>query len=241
MAKTVYWAPWGPPQKYSESFLGYTDPVNVFTDTMRFTNKENKLDNFFSCPAFVNSVKNTFLFKSPANCDVEFKEEFIINRASPNIIYDRDVLVFKNPSMLDSYTIRFAANWIFFSDDDLDIESRHPYLHQTQVSKYGYYVPGTMNIGAWFRPLEYAFQCWPGVNEFKVDQEDPLMYLKVNTNDPVIFKKFYLTPELFDLSMSCVRLKNYWRERNLKRLYNIFNASKIRNKILNEIKKNIMD
>jgi hypothetical protein len=98
-----------------------------------------------------------------------------------------------------------------------------------------------MNIGAWFRPLEYAFQCWPGVNEFKVDQEDPLMYLKVNTNDPVIFKKFYLTPELFDLSMSCVRLKNYWRERNLKRLYNIFNASKIRNKILNEIKKNIMD
>lgn len=241
MSKVVYWAPWDNPSCYAQRFLGYSEPINVLTDCLNKSNKDNKMDNFFSCPAFVNSVKNTFLFTSPGNCNVEFKEDYIIPKHSPNVPYDNNALVFKAPSMKNSYTIRFAAQWIFFSEDDLTIESQHPYLHKTQVSDYGFYVPGSMNISTWFRPLEYAFQCWEDVNKFKVSQNDPLMYVRFNTSENITLKKFYLTDELFNLSMSCVRLKDYWRERNLKKLYNIFEASKIRNKILKEIKLNIME
>lgn len=241
MSKIVYWAPWDFPNHYSKRFLGYSEPVNVFSDVLKTINKDNKTDNFFNCPAFVNSVKNTYLFTSPANCDVEFKENFIIAKNNPHIPYDQNSLVFKEPSMLDAYTIRFSAQWIFFSEDDLEIESQHPYLHKTQVSDYGFYVPGSMNISTWFRPLEYAFQCWEGQTKFKVSQNDPLMYVKFKTNERIILKKFYLTEDLYELSMSCVRLKDYWRERNLNNLYKIFNASKIRSKIIKEIKKNLME
>ena len=241
MSKVVYWAPWDNPNYYAQRFLGYSDPINVLSDRLQKTNKENKADNFFSCPAFVNFVKNTYLFTSPGNCDLEFKEDYIIPKNNTSVPYDNNAVVFKAPSMKNAYTIRFAAQWIFFSEDDLTIESQHPYLHKTQVSDYGFYVPGSMNISTWFRPLEYAFQCWEGVNKFKVSQNDPLMYVKFNTSENITLKKFYLTEELFNLSMSCVRLKDYWRERNLKKLYNIFEASKIRNKILKEIKQNIME
>ena len=120
------------------------------------------------------------------------------------------------------------------------MESMHPFMHNTPVSKYGFYVPGGFDISQWFRPLEYAFQMWENCNDFKISQNDPLMYVRFNTLEKVELKKFYLTPELFDLSMSCVRIKSYWRQRNLGKLYDIFTQSKIQKKIIEEIKKNLM-
>lgn len=238
--KTVYWAAWDQKDMLNEMFLGYSDPVNVLQDLQSNMNKKNKMDNFLNCPAFTNQYKNTFLFSSPTNIDVSLNNQYVRNNIPPHIPFNERTFVYKQPSLLNSQTVKAAANWIFFCEDSLVMESMHPFMHNTPVSKYGFYVPGGFDISQWFRPLEYAFQMWEGCNDFKISQNDPLMYIRFNTLEKVELKKFYLTPELFDLSMSCVRLKSYWRQRNLGKLYDIFTRSKIQKKIIEEIKKNLM-
>ena len=125
---------------------------------------------------------------------------------------------FLGPIDPSSFTINLGTNWIFFSEHNQEIETRHPFLHHSPISNYGYYVPGNMNISSWFRPLEYAFQGWPNVREFKVTQGDPLLYVNFPSDEKIVLKRFHLTEELFDASISCIRLKFYWREKNLKKL-----------------------
>jgi hypothetical protein len=240
MTKIVYWAPWDYPKLYSNIYLSYTDPTNLNEELAAKSNNDNKLDNFFRCPAFVNNIKNTYVFKSPANCDVEFKENYIVNKMPDSVPWEQHILQFKQPSMYNAYTVKFNAHWIFFSEDELEIDATPPYLHNSQVSNHGYYVPGSFDISSWFRPLEYAFQLKEQHNQFKVRQDDPLLYIRFKTQEPVKLKKFYLTESLFNHSMSCIKLKIYRRERNLKNLYGIFHKSKLRNMILSEIKENLV-
>jgi hypothetical protein len=73
-----------------------------------------------------------------------------------------------------------------------------------------------------------------------VGQGDPLMYVNFKTNEKVKLQKFFLTEELLSLSMSCVRLKNTWKQRNLNKLYDIFKGSKIKNQLIKKIKENLI-
>ena len=87
--KTVYWAPWDFKEMYSEMFLGYTDPINVFNDLNKKINKENKMDNFLNCPAFVNISKNTFMFTSPTNVDLTFIDGHIRNNFPEHVPFNQ--------------------------------------------------------------------------------------------------------------------------------------------------------
>lgn len=242
MSQTVYYSPWNDSAGLRAAMLlAFQPPVSVLTDMTKKIQRENNRDNFINCPAFINSIKNTFLLSSPTNCAVEVHGNTIIDTAAEKQMLGYLAPTLKAPSMLDSYTINLGTNWIFFSEHDQEIETRHPFLHHSPISNYGYYVPGNMNISSWFRPLEYAFQSWPNVQEFKVTQGDPLLYVNFPNDEKIVLKRFHLTEELFDASISCIRLKFYWREKNLKKLYNIFRASKIHKHIIREIKKNIME
>jgi hypothetical protein len=240
MAITVYWSPFGEMADYSKHFLSYKDPVKVLDSLKPFKNTENKMDNFFNCPAFVNSVKNAYMFTSPSDADITFSGNQIINNLSRDQLYDRATVEPKQPSMQNALSIRYNANWIMFAEEPVYIHSTPAYLHTSAVNDCGFYVPGTFDISSWFRPFEYAFQMWDGQTRFKTVQDDPLLYVNFLTDEPIILKKFYLTDELYRLSMSCVRLKNYRREKNLFKLYEIFKASKIRSRILKEIKSNLL-
>jgi hypothetical protein len=73
MTITVYYAVWGDPKLYGNSFLSYRDPYRLLEDTKSKKNVENKGDNFLLCPAFVNSIKNTYVFSSPLDIDCTFE------------------------------------------------------------------------------------------------------------------------------------------------------------------------
>jgi hypothetical protein len=238
--KTVYWAPWGNPDSYSEFFLSYDEPVRLPEDLKIRHNKENTSDNYFRCPAFVDSIKNTFLVNSPTSVNITIGDGYLRNNLPPDYSYDQRLFAVKQASCKNAHTIRYYANWIFFTEESLLIHSTPPYMHKTPVNNSGYYVPGSFDISQWFRPLEYAYQMWDNVDTFSVRANDPLMYVNFLTDEKVELKKFYLTKELYDLSMSCVRLKTYRRDRVLSKLYNIFSNSGIKSRILKEIKNNLI-
>jgi len=240
MTKIVYWAPWAFPEVYPEQYLSYADPVLLNEDLRPDVNNENKTDNFFMCPAYVNTLRNIFTIKSPSNCDVEFTNTHVVNHLPDTIPFNKNMLQLKMPSVKDSFTVKFSVGWIFFAEEELELESLPPYLHNTKLSQQGYYVPGSYDISSWFRPLEYAFQLHKGTNRFSVRQDDPLLYVKFKTKSPIELKKFYLTETLYKYSMSCVKLKMYRKEKNLKNLYGIFHETKFRDMVLKEIKKNLV-
>lgn len=237
MSITVYWAPWGSLETYSKQFLSYMDPVKVLDDLAVQNNTNNKHDNFFKCPAFINSIKNTYMFTSPSSSDVTFAGSQVFNNLHSHAPYLTGA---KAESMTNALTVKYDANWVFFCEEPLYIHSTPPFLHKTMVTDYGFYVPGTYDISQWFRPLEYAFQLWEGQTRFKTSQDEPLLYVNFLTDQPIKLQKFYMTEEIYNLSMSCVRLKDYRREKNLFKLYDIFKSSRIKTQILKEIKNNLL-
>jgi len=241
MSITVYWAPWGEQDHYADQFLSYQDPERLLDSIKQFKNEQNQLDNFLNCPAFTNSIKNTYMFKAPTNVNIRFTDKELINRLDPNKPFDPTIIRPKSPSLIGAATVQYKPSWVFFCEESLLLQSTPPYMHLHPMSSQGFMVPGSFDISNWFRPVESAIQLWPNRNEFQVDQDDPLLYVNFVSDQTVKLKKFYLTEEAYKIGMSCVRLKGYRYERSLSKLYNIFRAGKLKNKLLDEIKNNLLD
>ena len=114
-------------------------------------------------------------------------------------------------------------------------------MHNTEMSKTAYYVPGQYDISSWFIPVEGAFQLFPGKNTFTSKENEPLIYVNFLTDEKINLQKFYLTPSLIEHSISCTHLKHYKKFTALNSLYKTFHKSKLRNRVLTEIKQNLLE
>lgn len=238
----IYWAPWHHPSVYSERHLSYKKkPYWLIEEFNQKNNTSNKVDNFYKCPAFVNLVKNTLVLSNTSNIDINITADgTIVNNDNEEKSHAPGLFSIKSPSEVNARTVNYSCNWIFFADKPVDIVSSPAYMHNTGLPACGYYVPGTFDISKWFRPLEFAFQMWPGSTKFKMAEDDPLMYVKFNTEEKINLQEFYMTPEIYSISNSCVSLKNFSRVKALNKLYEVFRGSGMREKLLTEIQKNII-
>jgi hypothetical protein len=241
MSVTVYWSPWGEQEQYASRFLSYQTPDRLVDGLKQFRNEENRMDNFLMCPAFNNSIKNTFVFRAPTDVNIRFTAREMFNHLDPNRPFDPETIKPKAPSLINSTTVQYKPSWVFFCEETMLMQTSPPYMHQHTVAKHGYIVPGSFDISNWFRPVESAIQLWPNQNEVQINQDDPLLYVNFINSQPVKLQKFYLTNELYDIGMSCVNLKGYRFERSLSKLYNIFQSSRLKNKLLDGIKNNLLD
>jgi hypothetical protein len=105
----------------------------------------------------------------------------------------------------------------------------------------GYYIGGSMDIGQWFRPIEGATQLNPNVNTVSFKRNDPIAYVKFQTEEPVQLKRFYMTKEIEELSWGCIKYKKYEPRRTLPFLYDKFNKRGLNKIITREIEKNVVD
>ena len=103
------------------------------------------------------------------------------------------------------------------------------------------YVPGTYDISKWFRPVEFAFQLWPGVNEFKSVENEPLMYMKFNTEEKIKLHQFKLTDEINGYAKGCMAMKKFSKIKALNSLYDVFLGNKYNKELLELIKKNVIE
>ena len=237
----VYWSPWADLDMYPEYQMAFDEPQSVLSSYKDRINHTNQGDNFFKCPAFLDSVKNMYSLNAP--WDVDFAvlpNGEIIDQSTRKAASLAHLYHVKNPSMYGAGTVNVFANWIMFSDEPVTIQTSPAYLHKTSVTNTGFYVPGKYDISQWFRPIEAAFQLWPMANSLKCGLGEPMLYVNFLTNEPIEFKRFYMTPEIHELSMACVKFKQYQTIKNLDRLYAIFTRNSLRNKLLTAIKDNLI-
>lgn len=235
--KTIYWSPFFPSEQYPSVQLMYETPDPLLQDLLPRRNKEANGDNWFQCHAFLSSVKNTFVLRVPF--DVAFGLDNELGVFPIGLTENIKFVAMKQPSVVDAYTFAVRGNWIFWSEDSLEMTTSPAHYHKPVFD--GYYIGGSFNINKWFRPIEGAIQLNKDINTVSLKRNDPVAYVKFVTEEPVELKRFYLTKELEELSWGCIRYKHYEAHRALPFLYDKFKRRGLDKIITREIKRNVVE
>ena len=234
----VYWAPNYTTEDIDWNML-YQEPVNLLEELKSNRDASSKEDNFLYCPAFKDFKKNTFVFKNNLKSEFYFDQYGKINAVGESYISASSQ---RANNIVGSRMIEMTLGWMVFSEESLIAEFTPPYFTHAPHSKYGCVVPGSFDIGSWFRPYNAEFNLWSGVDKFTLEQDDPIFYLKLNTDKNVILKRFTMTPELTELANSCITSpKVFGRFWTLPERYKVFKNSKTNEKILKLIKKQLTE
>jgi hypothetical protein len=237
--KTIYWSPFSTTERYPSVQLLYNTPDLLLSDLSSRRNKQANGDNWFQCHAFQGSIKNTFILRLPFEVAFGLDTDmgaFAIGQQHQN---NMEFVKIKQPSVLNAYTFAVRGNWIFWSEEPLTMITSPAHYHKPVFD--GYYIGGSMDIGKWFRPVEGAIQLNEGVNTVHIKRNDPIAYVRFDTQETVQLKRFYMTKELEELSWGCVEYKQHDPHRGLQYLYDKFTSRGLHNVITQEIKRNVVD
>jgi len=240
MAKTVYWAVSNVTNMSPVSKALYEQPEPL-TNHNTFLNfrAEHKHNNFKMCPAYLDHIHNTFKLKFPIDYDLTFDTQGVGNSQ-----YNEDFFnYFVSIRDFESRYFGFKVNLIFFTEDDLTMSLMPPYLESTKLATSVTSVPGTFNIGKWFRPIDYACFLNPGTNKLSIKKGDTFNYVKFHTQDKIEFVQFDYVEELENIQKDILRSKMILGSSSpkLDYFYKMFKNSRYKKKILNTIKHNILE
>lgn len=229
----VYWANFGLLNRLQRTNLIAEPPVRIMQTFHKEVTGTDSSSSYKACSGAKNLFQNTFVIKSPF--DVEAK---IVD----GIVYERNQLInLRTPTYQNSHSIDYDYHWIFFSEESVEIVQTPPYMHQTTASQYGTISSGSFDISQWFRSINATYNLHPGVDEFRIEKDEPVMYLDFRTKKRVLLKQFDLTIDLYNLSVAAADLKKFFPFEPLETLYNRFTRSNRHKKVMQEIRKNLLD
>lgn len=219
----------------------YPKPNILFKELRDKRNSEGYGDNFLFCPAVTDKFKKTLVFENamPSKYEYNFKNgQKIIDPISETYLAAESV---RDPSITTGPTIKFGMNYIFFADQPLDASFTPPYFHKPGYSKHGVVMPGEYNIGKWFRPYIFEVQMWDMAGEFEIGEE-PIFYVEFRTDKKIKFNYFNVTPALYHYAVSSIQVTSlFGKGQTLAERYLRFAKVGMREKILTEIKKNLIE
>jgi hypothetical protein len=235
--KTVYYASFAPPEFIGSHYMLFQEPDPLLQLIAKDRNKQNRYENYIDCPAFQNTVKNTFVVRNAIDMSLQINSNGIhstdINTPESASFWMR------KPSSRNLPVVNFHLNYIFFSND-LEITTTPAYLHDSEFQRKLTYIPGSYNIGKWFRPIEGAFELKSAVLDLQFKNNDPMYYIKFHTDEKINFVRFEFTSKLYQMSMGCMNYKKLKLHSSLLFLYNLFHKSLANKVIEREIKANIV-
>ncbi len=241
---TVYWSP-SPfnTDETSWNFL-YSSPISVLSDLNTIRDKSSK--NMFSCPAYTQSMKNVFVFKSTFSEKIELDETFFLPKEEyPYYHFGRSTVLLneQRPSSLNKYVnVIYNMGWLFFADQPVEARFTAPYYPTMSPAEGVMLSTGQFNIGEWYRDYHLDYHIPFGTKELNFEENQSLFYLEVRTDKKVVFKRYNLTIELRKLADECATSSViYGSNKPLLHRYNMFNKSLSPQRVLSYIKENIVE
>jgi hypothetical protein len=220
----------------------YPQPKTLFSELIKIRKNPKDQQSFFLCPAITSKFKKILVFKNSVNSSYQYgrsENGFYINPTSSSYIHTSCI---REESLINRPTFRASLSYLFFSDTPLDVFFTPPYFHETKYTKYGAAMPGEFNIGKWFRPYNFEFQTWSDSGEFHIEEDEPLFYAEFKTDRPIVFHRFILTSELEKYKTANSSSKTiFGKFQSLNEKYEKFKQVGYKEKILTEIKKNLID
>lgn len=192
----------------------------------------------FSCRAFLDFTKNTYIMKNPIDLNVRVEKQKILNYGNRNL---DSLYKIRSLQVENVYNFNYSLGYLFFSEDDIDVQVTSPFMHNSNFCKNGYIFPGKFNISKWFRSVNPALQFYDNSDKNIVSEKgDPLMYIKFNTEKNITLRKFFMCKELEDIMYATIQYKQYEPNRPLSYLYDKFEKAGLRKRTLKLIKENLI-
>jgi hypothetical protein len=246
---TIYWGSLSYDPNASSWAMLYRSPESL--NKVLRENKSNFSGGMFLCPATNDFAKNMFVFRSNLD-DIHILPT--ADLASMALLEPRGTfdlidtggkisLLKPRPSSFDGYiNLTYNMSWALFAEENVNVRFTPPYLPPFSPAQGAFLAAGEFDIGQWYRPynLDYHIPVTTETLEFKV--EDPFFYMEVKTNKKVEFKRYISSPKLEALALEAKDSPNqYGRLQSLKERYVMAKNSGIREQILTEIKKNLVE
>lgn len=242
---TVYWAP-SPyvAEETSWTYL-YPEPVNLLAELNKNKIKENK--NIFSCPSYIDAMKNVYILKSAINDTIKIPEELFNLELNnyPSVFNSGSKLITQviRPSSFNNHiNINYNLGWLMFADEPLEARFTAPYFPSVSPAENVILAAGQMDIGQWYRDYTIDYHVPIGVKELTIKEYQPLAYIEFKTDKKIVFKRYQLTPTLRNIATELSSAEaRYGFLRTLSNRYKKANEALIHKQILAEIKKNLID
>jgi hypothetical protein len=231
MSKIIYWA------CDENEWLRAKKPEPIYKNFIKDLKGKDLQIEF--CPSVKDYMHNIFSIKSLY--DYNFKLEKNANQVSSDL-YNQDffnthVIIRSQEEKCFSFTQRF----IFFTEDKSLIMSAgiFPFLENNNITKRCVVIPGMMDIGKWFRKLDFAFYLKNEYDTFQIEEDEIFQYIKFDTKEKIEFKQFKVSKKLFDFLKDIEQSKESrkLKIRILDSYYKMFNNKK---QIIKEIKENLI-
>ena len=230
MTITVYWTcnekPW----------LRAKEPEPIYKEFIK--DPKNKKNGLVWCPAVKDYMQNIFGIKSIYNYNFKINPDGSVT--SP--LYDdwffrNNVTVRSSEDKLFSFLQRFS----FFTEEKSLLMSAgiSPFLENNNVTRRCTIIPGTIDIGKWFRQVEYAFYLKPEYDEFLIEENEIFQYIKFHTKEKIIFKQYEISENIQNFFYAIENSKEFRRVKN-RSLEEYYLMVKNKKRILKEIKNNLL-
>ena len=234
MSIVIYWA------CADDVWLRSKPPESVYKNFCK--NLKNQKHDLIFCPATKDYMNNIFSLKSlykynftlgpDETANTVFTDQYDQN------FFDTHVIVRSRKDRLFS----FNQKLIFFTEENSLLMSGglSPFLEDNNITNRCIVIPGTFDIGKWFRILEFAFYLKNNYNEFKIEEDEIFQYIKFNTDKKIILKQFKISEEIRKYIIDFDNSRKF-RENKIRNLKNYYSMVRYKKSLINLIKKNLLD
>ena len=232
MAITIYWS------FNDQSWLRAKTPEPIYKKFVQ--DPKNKKHSLVLCPATKKYMQNIFSLKSIFSYDFKIDQNAgqVTTSFYDQGFFENHVTVRSQEDKLFSFMQRFC----FYTEEKSLLISAgiSPFLEDNDITKRCIVIPGTFDIGKWFRQLDFAFYLKNDYDEFKIKEDDIYQYIKFHTDEKIIFKQFRVTPKLQELIYDIDWAKDF-RLPKLRSLEEYYSMMKHKKMITKEIKNNLVE
>jgi hypothetical protein len=234
MTITVYWS------SLDKEWIRATDPEPI---SRIFFNKKrsdirNVLNNTAQCPAIKDAFHNIFALRSIYDYEFSIRDNSVVSESYNQDFFDSHVVV----RDMEQRFFSFLQKRIFFTDSEsLKMTPYiHPFMEDNDVARATFSIPGTIDIGKWFRSTEFPFFLRDGFDSFKINLNDVYTYVKFDTQEKIVFKRFIPTEKILFYAESASTSSDFISH-GKNTLSNYYGMLKFKKNILKEIKNNLAE
>ena len=225
-ATTVYWA------CIQDEWMRAEPPTSALSRFMTSVKEPTVI----GCPAIKKSLSNVYELHSLYSYNFKIEGDTLQSDVYDQNFYESHVVVRSLPERIFSFNMKF----IFFTEEDSLLMTGNipPYLENNNITKRCIPIPGAFDIGKWFRPVEFGFILKPEYDTFIIENDEIYQYVQFHTESKINLVQFYPSAEIGDLLKATDSSRDY--RRSISNLSYFYKSFKLKDKILKEIKKNIL-
>ena len=255
----IYWAPAAYENEQDSWSMLYPEPVSLSSQVNAMRNSDKlSSDNIYACPAHRDTTNNIFVIKNAVENIITFPEGYLksvteeISRQENYItnsipfgseLQSRVYLNVLRKSSFEGYAnVLYNMAWLFVAEDSVIAKITPPYYPHSAPADGALLSIGEFDIGQWFRSFQLDYHIPLSTDKLTFYEEDALFYLHIDTDRPVIFKRFIRTTKIANLHLECgAASSRYGLFRSLNEKYAMAKNAKIKEQLMHEIKQNVVE